>query len=128
MDLTRYKCKIFLLEAFKGCKAGLSEHQLASIISHGAICKGDATRLSYEPVVAGGSNALVLHYTKNRSLLKDNSLVLVDAGAEYSYYRSDVSRTFPVNGKFTEPQKELYGVVLNTLNFCTKVFLHIFFL
>lgn len=83
--------------------------------------KGNATSLSYEPVVAGSENALVLHYTKNRALLRQGSLVLIDAGALYFHYRSDVSRTFPVSGRFSDPQKELYTVVLNTLKYCTQV-------
>ncbi len=67
---------------------------------------------AYESIIAGGENACVLHYVKNDSVLKNGDLLLVDAGVEYQYYASDVSRTFPVNGKFSSQQKDLYTVVL----------------
>lgn len=67
---------------------------------------------SYVPIVAAGANACVLHYISNRDVLNDGTLLLIDAGAEYDGYASDVTRTFPVNGKFSGPQKDLYDVVL----------------
>jgi Xaa-Pro aminopeptidase len=72
---------------------------------HGAEC-------SYLPIVATGVNACILHYRANRSVLEDGDLVLIDAGCEYEMYASDITRTFPVNGRFTEPQRELYEIVL----------------
>ncbi|MBT8076718.1 MAG: Xaa-Pro dipeptidase, partial [Gammaproteobacteria bacterium] len=67
---------------------------------------------SYIPIVGGGANACVLHYISNRDELHDGDLLLIDAGAEYDGYASDITRTFPVNGKFSGPQKDLYEVVL----------------
>jgi Xaa-Pro aminopeptidase len=66
----------------------------------------------YQPIVAGGANACILHYIANREPLRDGDLLLIDAGAEYDGYASDVTRTFPVNGRFTPEQRDLYQVVL----------------
>lgn len=68
--------------------------------------------MAYQPIVAGGKNACVLHYTKNTSRLRVNELLLIDAGAEYSNYAADITRVFPVNGKFSASQKEIYSLVL----------------
>ena len=73
---------------------------------HGAEC-------SYPPIVAAGANACMLHYRSNDAQLVDGDLVLIDAGCEFGMYASDVTRTFPVNGRFSEPQRELYEVVLD---------------
>ncbi len=67
---------------------------------------------SYTPIIGGGANACVLHYIRNDQPLRDGDLVLVDAGAEYDLYASDITRTFPVNGRFSGPQRDLYDVVL----------------
>ncbi len=67
---------------------------------------------SYNPIVGGGANACILHYIANRDVLNDGELLLIDAGAEYDGYASDITRTFPVNGKFSPEQKDLYDVVL----------------
>lgn len=69
---------------------------------------------AYESIVAGGENALILHYIENNMPLKDGDLLLIDAGSEFNGYASDVTRTFPVNGKFTKAQKEVYQVVLDS--------------
>mgnify|MGYP006093434679 CR=1 FL=1 len=68
---------------------------------------------SYTPIVASGHNALCLHYTDNNKALEQGQLVLIDAGCEYKGYASDITRTFPVDGKFTQLQSELYEIVLN---------------
>lgn len=67
---------------------------------------------SYNSIVGGGENACILHYVENNKELKDGDLVLIDAACEYEFYASDITRTFPVNGKFSEEQKALYNVVL----------------
>lgn len=67
---------------------------------------------SYNSIVAGGDNANILHYVENNQQLAENDLVLIDAGAEYEYYAGDISRTFPVSGKFNEAQKQIYNIVL----------------
>lgn len=69
--------------------------------------------MSYETIVAAGKNACTLHYTDNNDICKAGELVLVDAGAEYLYYASDITRTYPVNGKFTQEQRALYELVLS---------------
>jgi Xaa-Pro aminopeptidase len=69
---------------------------------------------AYDSIVAGGENALILHYINNNMTLKEGDLLLIDAGAQVNTYASDVTRTFPVNGKFTEAQAELYSLVLDS--------------
>tara|TARA_B100001059_G_scaffold188827_1_gene191329 strand:- start:96 stop:1382 length:1287 start_codon:yes stop_codon:yes gene_type:complete len=68
---------------------------------------------AYNPIVGGGKNACILHYISNDSILNDGDLVLIDAGCELSYYASDITRTFPVNGKFSPEQRDIYNIVLN---------------
>jgi len=92
---------------------GLSEANLHAHFEY--ICaRGGAQRPAYVPVVASGENALIIHYTRNDHLLRDGELVLMDAGGEYNGYASDISRTFPVNGTFTAPQRDLYAALLTT--------------
>ncbi|KAF8419439.1 peptidase M24, structural domain-containing protein [Tirmania nivea] len=74
---------------------------------------GGCEKEAYVPVVAGGRNACTIHYTRNDEELRDGELVLVDAAGQYSHYPSDITRTWPVNGVFTEPQRDLYQAVLN---------------
>ncbi len=67
---------------------------------------------AYQPIVGGGANACVLHYRANQDELRDGDLLLIDAGAEYRHYAADITRTFPVNGRFTPRQRDIYDVVL----------------
>src|SRR3712207_7367619 len=67
---------------------------------------------AFKTIAASGKNATVLHYSENNSKCGDNDLIMFDLGAQYEYYNGDITRTFPVNGKFTERQKEIYNVVL----------------
>ena len=64
--------------------------------------------------MAGGANACILHYIDNRAELKDGDLLLIDAGAEYDSYASDITRTFPVNGRFSDAQRAIYDLVLES--------------
>ena len=75
---------------------------------------------SYNTIVGGGENGCILHYTENESELRDGDLVLIDAGCEYRGYAGDITRTFPVNGKFTQPQREIYDIVLESLETALK--------
>ena len=68
--------------------------------------------ISYQPIVGGGANSCILHYRENNQPLNDGDLLLIDAGCEYQYYASDITRTFPVNGRFTAEQRAVYEVVL----------------
>ncbi|KAE8151371.1 xaa-pro dipeptidase app [Aspergillus avenaceus] len=80
-------------------------------------CDGSA----FVPVVAGGSNALSIHYTRNDDVLRDGDMVLVDGGGEMGTYISDITRTWPVNGKFSDPQRDLYNAVLNVHRSCVAL-------
>ncbi|KAH9172158.1 peptidase M24 [Lactarius sanguifluus] len=92
---------------------GLSEADLQAHFEY-MCARSGVQRPAYVPVVASGENALVIHYTRNDHLLRDGELVLLDAGGEYNGYASDITRTFPVNGTFTPPQRELYAALLAT--------------
>ncbi|KAF5390508.1 hypothetical protein D9757_005207 [Collybiopsis confluens] len=91
---------------------GLSEGALAAHFDYMCSLEG-AQRLAYVPVVASGPNALIIHYTHNNQMVSDNELVLIDAGCEFNGYASDITRTYPANGTFTEPQRDLYSAVLS---------------
>ena len=93
---------------------GVMEYQLGAHFSHA--CSMEASpRLAYGSIVAGGDNACILHYENNNQPLLDGDLVLIDAGCEIDYYAADITRTFPVNGCFSEPQKQIYNIVLEAL-------------
>ncbi|CAG8494085.1 3064_t:CDS:10 [Gigaspora rosea] len=108
------------IQTMKFTKPGLSEHDLYAKIDFECRIRG-AQSLAYVPVVAGGINALTMHYVRNDMPLRNGDLVLLDAGGEYYGYASDVTRTWPVNGKFTQSQKELYEAVLNVNRRCIKL-------
>jgi Xaa-Pro aminopeptidase len=93
------------------CRPGLWEYELEAAFVHACAERG-ARFQAYSPIVGGGANACVLHYVDNGARLSDSDLVLIDAGCEYQGYASDITRTFPVNGRFTPPQRELYELVL----------------
>ena len=97
--------------AMRVCRAGLYEYQLQAEIEYWFSHQG-ARAPAYGSIVGGGANACILHYVDNRAALRDGDLVLIDAGCEYEGYAADITRTFPVNGKFSEPQRQLYEVVL----------------
>lgn len=90
--------------AMSVCKVGMNEFQLAAEVHHQFSVQG-SQRLAYGSIVAGGDNACILHYTNNDQVLQDGDLVLIDAGCELDHYASDITRTFPVNGRFSEAQK-----------------------
>lgn len=96
----------------KYCRPGISEHELQAFLEFSCKKRG-ATRMAYVPVVAGGARSLIIHYVSNNSIINDGDLILVDAGAEYGGYCADITRTFPVNGKFTKAQREIYQAVLD---------------
>ncbi|TVY35256.1 Intermediate cleaving peptidase [Lachnellula subtilissima] len=73
---------------------------------------GGCEATAYIPVIAGGQNSLSIHYVRNNDVLKDGEMVLVDAGGEYGGYIADITRTWPINGKFTDPQRDLYEAIL----------------
>ncbi len=98
-------------ELMRGCEPGMFEYQLAAQFSHHCQMQG-AAHLAYPSIVGGGDNACVLHYVENGDVLRDGDLVLIDAGCEVECYASDITRTFPVNGRFNAAQRALYELVL----------------
>lgn len=97
--------------AMQACKPGLHEYQIEAELLHEFHyygCRSEA----YTSIVAGGENACILHYINNDEVLNSGDLLLIDAGAEYHNYAADVTRTFPINGKFSDDQKAIYELVL----------------
>lgn len=99
------------VRAMQLCKPGLMEYQLEAEILH-EFGKSGARSPAYNSIVGGGRNGCILHYVENDAALKNGDLVLIDAGCELDYYAADITRTFPVNGKFSAEQKALYDIVL----------------
>ncbi len=115
LDLMRQAANIAALahnHARKFAKPGINESQIEAEIEY-IFRKNGAMGAAYPSIVATGANACVLHYIENNSELKDGDLLLIDAGCACGYYNSDVTRTFPVNGKFSSEQKIIYELVLD---------------
>ena len=96
--------------AMQACRPGVQEYEIEAELLHEFRHAGMVP--AYSSIVGGGANGCILHYTENSAQLNDGDLLLIDAGAEYDCYASDVTRTFPVNGRFSKAQKALYEVVL----------------
>ncbi len=96
--------------AMRTCRPGLMEYELEAEILYTFLRHGAGW--AYPSIVGGGENACILHYTDNNAVLRDGELVLIDAGAEVDGYASDITRTFPVNGRFSPEQRTLYELVL----------------
>ena len=118
INLIRKACDISAeahIEAMKSVKDGDNEQQIESLYIN-EFSKRGARFPAYNPIVAGGENACVLHYVENNQNLKSTELLLVDAGCEYKMYAADITRTFPVSGKFSEEQLQIYKIVLDAMN------------
>ncbi|MFK7702359.1 Xaa-Pro aminopeptidase [Pseudomonas caspiana] len=100
------------VRAMQACRPGLHEFSLEAELDY-EFRRGGAKMPAYGSIVASGRNACILHYQENDALLKDGDLVMIDAGCEIDCYASDISRTFPVSGKFSPEQKAIYELVLN---------------
>ena len=114
IDLMKKACRISAeshVEAMKFVKPGMTEQEMEAFYLY-EFAKRGGRFSAYTPIVAGGENACVLHYVENSQPLHDGDLLLVDAGCEYDFYASDITRTFPVSGKFTDAQLAIYEVVL----------------
>jgi len=98
--------------AMKKVKPGMNEGQVEALMEAYMRDRG-ANGIAYNSIIGGGANATILHYVENNAPLNDGDLILIDAGAEYKGYASDITRTFPVNGRFTKAQGEVYDVVLD---------------
>ena len=105
------------VEAMKAVRPGMNEYEVEAMIE-AVFRKHGASGPSYTSIVGAGANATVLHYISNQGTLKDGDLLLVDAGAEYQGYASDITRTFPISGKFSQAQREIYDLVLETQISC----------
>jgi Xaa-Pro aminopeptidase len=105
--------------AMRSTKPGMNESQIEAIIEHHFRMNG-AAGVSYNSIIGGGENATILHYVENNAELKDGDLLLIDAGAHYKGYASDITRTFPVNGRFTKSQREVYDTVLEVEIACLE--------
>ena len=118
INLIRKACDISAeahIEAMKSVKDGDNEQQIESLYIN-EFSKRGARFPAYNPIVAGGENACVLHYVENNQNLKSTELLLVDAGCEYKMYAADITRTFPISGKFSEEQLQIYKIVLDAMN------------
>ncbi|OVE82443.1 hypothetical protein BVY03_00955 [bacterium K02(2017)] len=104
----------------KSIKSGMTENQAQAILES-ELLKDGAKHTAYGSIVASGKNGAILHYHENNSKLKNKDLLLIDAGCEWEGYASDITRTFPVSGKFTSKQKEIYNIVLKTQKECIKM-------
>ncbi len=99
------------IQAMKACRHAQFEYQLEAELIYGFAHQG-CRSVAYDPIVGGGENACILHYTQNSNPLNSGDLVLIDAGGEYGNYAADITRTFPVNGQFSPEQKIIYELVL----------------
>ena len=100
------------VRAMRAARPGLAEYHLQAELEHEFHWQGGSGP-AYASIVGGGANACVLHYIENRAPLRDGDLVLIDAGAEFDLYAGDITRTFPVNGRFGEAQRALYEVAVS---------------
>ena len=122
--ITRQACDV-TAKAFRRCletvKPGMNEFEVQAEIEY-IFKKNNASGHAYAPIIAAGKNACCLHYCKNQSQLNDGDLILFDIGCELKNYSSDLSRTIPINGKFTERQKDCYNAVLRVMKEITKLY------
>lgn len=107
--------------AMEKCRPGMFEYQLEGEILH-EFNRHGARFPSYNTIVGSGENGCILHYTENESQMRDGDLVLIDAGCEYKGYAGDITRTFPVNGKFSAPQRAIYDIVLESLETALQIY------
>ena len=113
IELLKKSCEISAdshIAIMKSIEPGNTEQEIEAKYLY-EFAKRGSRFAAYTPIVAGGENACILHYVENSQTLRDGELILVDAGGEYEMYASDITRTFPVNGKFTKEQLEIYNVV-----------------
>ncbi len=123
IEQLRKACQI-TAETFKELlqivRPGIWEYEIEAEVWRHFLKRG-ATKPAYPPIVASGKNACILHYMQNDHQCPDGALLLLDIGAEYGHYSADLTRTIPINGTFTPRQKQLYQIVLRTLNYATSL-------
>ena len=123
LNLIKKACQITELgfrRVLKFIRPGVWEYEIEAEFAHEFI-KNKSRKFAYSPIIASGENSNILHYIENNSQCKKGDLVLLDVGAEYANYSSDMTRTVPVNGKFNNRQKKVYNSVLYVKNQATKL-------
>jgi Xaa-Pro aminopeptidase len=109
------------LEAMKSCQPDMYEYEIQAVIEY-CFAKNGSAYPGFPTIVGSGPNSCVLHYEANRRQMKNGDVVVMDIGAEYEGYSADITRTVPVNGTFSAPQRELYGIVLRAQTESIKEF------
>ena len=104
-------------EAMRTARPGMKEYEVEALIEY-VFRRSGASAPAYNSIVGGGANATILHYVNNDAELRDGDLLLIDAGAEYEGFASDITRTFPVSGRFTDAQRDIYNLVLDCQEQC----------
>jgi Xaa-Pro aminopeptidase len=123
VELTKKACAITrdaFIRTLKFVKPGVTEYEIEAEIIHEFI-RQRATGHAYTPIIASGKNAIVLHYIDNNQVCNDGDVILFDFGAEYANYNADMSRSIPVNGRFTKRQRDVYNAVLRVMKDATKM-------
>ena len=123
LNLIKKACQITELgfrRVLKFIKPGVWEYEIEAEFAH-EFLKNKSRKFAYSPIIASGENSNILHYIENNSQCKKGDLVLLDVGAEYANYSSDMTRTVPINGKFNNRQKKVYNSVLYVKNQATKL-------
>ncbi|MDB4922639.1 aminopeptidase P N-terminal domain-containing protein [Mucilaginibacter sp.] len=121
--LTKKACEITrdaFVRVLKYVQPGVTEYEIEAEITH-EFLRQRATGHAYNPIIASGKNAIVLHYIDNNQVCKDGDVILFDFGAEYANYNADMSRSVPVNGRFTKRQHDVYDAVLRVMRAATKM-------
>ena len=108
------------VEAMKAARPGMKEYEIEALIEQ-IFRRLGAAAPAYTSIIGAGVNATVLHYINNDGELRDGDLLLIDAGAEYKGYASDITRTFPINGRYTKAQREIYDLVLEAQMACVEM-------
>lgn len=123
IELTKKACEITrdaFVRVLKFIKPGVAEYEIEAEITH-EFLRQRATGHAYSPIIASGKNAIVLHYTENNQICKDGEVILFDFAAEYANYNADMSRSVPVNGRFTRRQLDVYNAILRVMREATKL-------
>lgn len=123
VELTKKACSITrdaFVRVLKFTKPGVAEYEIEAEIIHEFV-RQRATGHAYSPIIASGANAIVLHYNDNNQICKDGDVILFDFGAEYANYNADLSRSIPVNGRFTPRQRQVYDAVLRVMRAATQM-------
>ena len=106
--------------AMRAARPGMKEYEIEALIEY-IFRRSGASAPAYNSIVGGGANATILHYINNDAELRDGDLLLIDAGAEYEGFASDITRTFPVSGRFTDAQRDIYQLVLDCQERCIEM-------